>query len=431
MRTATARDEAFSVEDDRRRTRWRKRVGCGCLLVVLIAAAIPAGFMCYIYLLSSGYDAGYRDMGMAHEEKENDFYANRTPVWTSDGESLIVNVGPAIYGVNRAGDAMWRIPEKRRGSQHSPSLSPNGRIAYVNYEYARVGFIRSLRGDSGPVRRHLETVNVDGTDVQQVRRLCCSPSVPAWSPDGAYIAFVSRLRLGDELLSGMHLFGSRDTPVARLETVPQGSWIKWSGDGTHIAFLARGHSRIAISEFDSDARRLTVSFSPIEERHPYSQPGWSPANDRVYYTAGVAGEPSSGSTVLRSMTVDGAEDRLVASLAPKLSIHNVSVSPLGDQLLLTDRGTPTVYLLNVNGTNLRQLVALPLPGDPPFAAPPLYERYPPPVFASWSPDGKRIAILHGHPDSRTVLFTISPDGSDHRILIRRATDGSLQPAQGS
>ena len=54
-------------------------------------------------------------------------------------------------------------------------------------------------------------------------------------------------------------------------------------------------------------------------------------------------------------------------------------------------------------------------------------------YASWSPDGSRIAsrIIYGSYDSRRkpkdiVLYTMAPDGTDIRVLVIGGEDNSLQ-----
>ena len=50
------------------------------------------------------------------------------------------------------------------------------------------------------------------------------------------------------------------------------------------------------------------------------------------------------------------------------------------------------------------------------------------IYASWSPDGSRIAVHYL--GSGGNVFTISPDGSDARMLIKPNIDGLLVPGRG-
>lgn len=48
-------------------------------------------------------------------------------------------------------------------------------------------------------------------------------------------------------------------------------------------------------------------------------------------------------------------------------------------------------------------------------------------WTSWSPTGARIAAYNDDPDTEIVLYTMSPDGSDAKILLRRNANGDLIP----
>ena len=49
------------------------------------------------------------------------------------------------------------------------------------------------------------------------------------------------------------------------------------------------------------------------------------------------------------------------------------------------------------------------------------------AYASWSPDGSRIAVL-GKYDDGGYLATVAPDGSDFRVLVKADEDGDLELA---
>ena len=52
-----------------------------------------------------------------------------------------------------------------------------------------------------------------------------------------------------------------------------------------------------------------------------------------------------------------------------------------------------------------------------------------PYIAAWSPDGARIAIYTpGGNRVELQLYTVAPDGTDRRDLLRLDEDGNLVPA---
>ena len=51
----------------------------------------------------------------------------------------------------------------------------------------------------------------------------------------------------------------------------------------------------------------------------------------------------------------------------------------------------------------------------------------PGIYALWSPDGTRIAVL-GRYDGGGYLATVAPDGSDFRVLVNANEDGGVELA---
>lgn len=85
-----------------------------------------------------------------------------------------------------------------------------------------------------------------------------------------------------------------------------------------------------------------------------------------------------------------------------------------------------ISVVNVDGSDFRMLVKL---RDNPIRQ----------LHLSWSPDGSKIAVYNGNayelvPFTEGALFTMSPDGSQKRVLIeyedplRLAQDQSWDPA---
>ena len=60
--------------------------------------------------------------------------SDRTPHWSPDGRYLVANVGKALYRVDLTSGVAHLIPGKKNREQYSPALSPDGKIAYVEYD---------------------------------------------------------------------------------------------------------------------------------------------------------------------------------------------------------------------------------------------------------------------------------------------------------
>ena len=86
--------------------------GALLLVVLLIVAAIG----CELGGPIPNYEAAAGD-------------ANRTPQWSADGQSIVVNLGYRIYRVSADGRRLTRLPEQADAGQFSPSLSPEGHLA--------------------------------------------------------------------------------------------------------------------------------------------------------------------------------------------------------------------------------------------------------------------------------------------------------------
>jgi Tol biopolymer transport system component len=167
------------------------------------------------------------------------------PAWSPDGSRIAFTrnqevgsyttfTNDDVFVVDADGGDVRQVTTHRIGrSAWQPSWSPDGRrIAYVNGDSVATS-VPSRWGA-------LFVVDADGSDPQRVTR-SSTDSSPAWSPDGAEIAFARCKRYSSSLprcaqdLFAISLAGSsrRLTRTERLsETVPA-----WSPDGSQLAFV--------------------------------------------------------------------------------------------------------------------------------------------------------------------------------------------------
>jgi Tol biopolymer transport system component len=228
----------------------------------------------------------------------------------------------------------------------SPAWSPDG---------ARIAFYSERDGNA-----EIYVMNADGSAVTRLTSTSADEGYPAWSPDGRTISFDSD-RTGNFDIFAMNADGSNVRPLTRHPARDVSA--TWSPDGSKIVFMS--------------------------DREPGGFDAYEAAPDPAAAARRVT---RTGSTWFPVFSPDGAA----------LAFHvgrDVHTLPAPSSV----EGTPA-------GDDPRRLTTDPENG----------------MYPSWSPDGKRIVFMSWR-TGRTELFTMNADGSDQKKLVTLDKGDAVDP----
>jgi WD40-like Beta Propeller Repeat len=240
------------------------------------------------------------------------------------------------------------------------------------------------------------------------------PPVGIFSEVGGWIAFQ-----GGGALRAIALDGSEETVLLderKLEAQD------WSPDGSRL-LVARYGGRLSVIEPDGTETTL-VRF----DRYFFGGASFSPDGSTVVYTIGPS--PDDDPFQMWTVASDGSEEpRLIlesdhpsaaatpGGVAGFTWLYQPTFSPDGAQIAYVDGWgdhSHSLRVVNADGSDVRVLFDA---TTPPFdGAGHVTE-------VEWSPDGSLIAIssdLHG-------TYTVRPDGTDLRLLIREGVSFAWSP----
>lgn len=283
-------------------------------------------------------------------------------------------------------------------------ISPDG--AYVAYT------VRTPDWEENEYVWQVWLVNVDQAEVRQLTFAPQSSRSPRWSPDGRWLAFISK-RKGDEhaQIYRLSAFGGEAERLTELETDVQA--IDWSPDGTAIAYTAvppeseaekkrketygeyqvededYRHAHLWLLELEGErVRRLTVG-----DAFHVTDFDWDPAGERIAFAAWPTPDVR-----------DWDRSRVYLLDRPSLEVTPLTEegyeaprwSPDGTEIACTRVGSPT-YIAN------NEIAILPSAGgEPRILAGVIDENV---ILADWGPEGIYFFAIQG---TEIPLFCVDP-----------------------
>ncbi|BDU76703.1 protein TolB [Mesoterricola sediminis] len=219
----------------------------------------------------------------------------------------------------------------------SPSVAPDGRLAFVTYKGGGPE-IWGQRTVGGPMVRLFPTAGkVDG-------HCFC----PVWSPDGRRLALVQGDRRGNTDIIVL------DVPTGKVRRLTDSNCLNtdpsWNPTGTQLAFTSdrEGSPQIYLMEEDgSNVRRLT------REGNYNGSPAWSPGGSMIAYVSRFEGKFD----LFVYKLGDGKSYQITTGVA---SSESPCWSPDERRIIFTSgsRGGMQLYSTDLSGTNLRKLTEL-------------------------------------------------------------------------
>ena len=209
------------------------------------------------------------------------------------------------------------------GSVAYPAFSPDGnRLAYAQHGAAK--------DDSF----HIFARRLPRGVVTQITTGDANDISPAWSPDGARIAFL-RVREGRARLIAVPSNGGAESQIAEFAAADNGQplpALAWSRDGRTLAAVSGGDKQpaviVLISASDGTLRRIT---NPPEGSDGDWSPVFSPDGSKLAFTRGSS--PDSADLYLAG--ADGANPQRVTF--DESSIRGVAWTPNGDLIYASPR----------------------------------------------------------------------------------------------
>ena len=351
--------------------------------------------------------------------------------WSTDGNWIAVNgeetdEGTNVYIVKVTNGELRTISIPQRGGHsfsYRLSLSPNGQI--LAFSAIELGM---QQGVKDPHDRRIYTVPVQGGEPKQVSSKGARARLPAFSPDGKFVAYVgySKSNIGELWI--VPITGGNPIKLAKVNGRLRGP--VWSSDGKYIAAHhepknTNSSKEILVYALSSDLSTTGEPKKITLPRESYNiLSGWTPDNELGVFIqleeySAIYTVPASGGKAVQVTAEEGLWPYYPRWSPDGKHIYFRPTFVPSKEGYAVDNESPVFYVSAIGG-NIEKVPVVQPDLD-------LTSRVPGGGF-NISPDGKKIVISTGLEKQRTPnegnLWTISlKDGLPTRISGGKAFDG--------
>ena len=246
--------------------------------------------------------------------------------------------------------------------------------------------------------------NPDGTGVTRLTTTTGLDEQPAWSPDGAKIAFASARNAVTGNTLDIYVMDANGANVNRLTTAAGNDTAPtWSPDGTKIAFQSLRDGNVEIYVMNTDGTnqtRLTSNSSQDIE------PSWSPNGQKIVFAS-----DRSGTLNIWVMNANGQTPTQLTAIAKPEG--GPTWSPDGTKIAFASKRAEKnntkfdIFVMKADGTNVVRLTSAQEDDSEP----------------TWSRDGAKIAFTSMRNGNQEIYVMNSNDGtSQTRLTVNAAFD---------
>jgi len=271
------------------------------------------------------------------------------PVPSPDGRWVVVPVTEPAYDEKDENSDLWIVPgdgsaparrlTTAKGKESSPAWSPDG---------AQVAFSAKREGDEAS---QIYVIDVGGGEARRLTGVALGARAPLWSPDGQTILFQASVHRGATNdaanKSAAEERKKAKSKVRIYEGFPIRRWDKWLDD-------VQTHLLVIPADGSAPARDLLAGTEVVQRRGfggasdegggDDLQPAWAPDSNSIVFTATTNMDAAAYAQVLHQLyevKLTAGEPRALTS--GDISHEKVAFSPDGKRVCFTTTATKGNY----------------------------------------------------------------------------------------